>query len=316
MKTISVIALLCLLPIVYSSKCTIPPTMNNAKPRSSELSDDNIRKVTFICDPGYYSDDPYAICKNGNWVYNNECNMCIIPDDIYELYTVTLYPPLSVLTIECGDGVRSFVCEEKNGKTDWNETITCSAECSQPLIEHGSYQPIKEKYAFGEHVTIVCDSGYENIGDMYVICDSNNWRNSPICQQKCDVPSLPNGIITGSKFFIDSVIQFSCKSDFTLIGQSSSTCIDGKWNPELPTCERTKKMIYPAEEDEPNYETDISKLVKDVVQYEREIKTLETTYHTIMVITTIIGTIFLISIIVLIYSCNNSSDQYVFHKLP
>ena len=66
--------------------------------------------------------------------------------------------------------------------------------------------------------------------------------------QGCGKPESPdNGRVSYRYTTVGAQAWYYCNSGYTLSGTQSRTCkSNGKWEPELPTCERKKKkmLIY------------------------------------------------------------------------
>ncbi|AEN03750.1 EEV type-I membrane glycoprotein [Yokapox virus] len=293
--------------------CSVP-TIPNAKVLYTKTSFSNNEVVDFTCNYGYYSDNQHATCnKNNTWTYTQCKLMCKAPNNYISHNYQPLFKIGHVLNLQCG---KSFTCVEKDGSVIWNDTVTCpNIKCNKlPVLENGYYSASKnEDFSFGEEITANCNNNgvvnYELIGSLYITCiDNDKWTEQPICKIKCPIPYLSNGIIIGSRYSNDDVINFKCKNSFKINGYSSSTCENGKWSNPMPKCIRNivKHAVsyIDQEEDDIDEETDIGQNKKDITQYEEDVEILESTYNFVFVIISISCIFFIVSIIILIFSCN------------
>eukprot|EP00117_Sycon_ciliatum_P031397 scpid3721/ scgid0121/ Sushi, von Willebrand factor type A, EGF and pentraxin domain-containing protein 1; CCP module-containing protein 22; Polydom; Selectin-like osteoblast-derived protein; Serologically defined breast cancer antigen NY-BR-38 len=113
----------------------------------------------------------------------------------------------------------------------------CARPCSPP---QGSFTG--DQFIVGARVQYSCNRGYSLDGARERRCQENlEWsRSCPQCKRTdCGDPGRPtNGIIEGSTFTFNSVVQFSCRSEYVLTGSAVRRCLEnGSWSNQQPTCQ-------------------------------------------------------------------------------
>ncbi|XP_069114839.1 uncharacterized protein [Argopecten irradians] len=97
-----------------------------------------------------------------------------------------------------------------------------------------------------------CNSGYTADRDLMVVCGANgNWGTIPTCfAGACPLQhAVSDGymeVLHGNGTEHGTILKFSCKDHNELIGQSTVTCDNGVWSPNLPLCQNRscgKQMI-------------------------------------------------------------------------
>ncbi|AAS99981.1 JM4 [macacine gammaherpesvirus 11] len=105
-------------------------------------------------------------------------------------------------------------------------------------------------FKFGTNITYKCNTGYLLLGSMVRTClltgNSNtvNWQPAaPTCEiEKCKKqPDIENGKYYPVQDFYNylETITFTCNKDFSLIGNTTTTCMtNGTWSSPVPKCEQ------------------------------------------------------------------------------
>uniref|UniRef100_H2Z7B0 Sushi domain-containing protein n=1 Tax=Ciona savignyi TaxID=51511 RepID=H2Z7B0_CIOSA len=130
-----------------------------------------------------------------------------------------------------------------------------------------------DAYIPGSFVRYSCLTGYSMIGAGQVTCqNSGQWSAFPTCEEiKCrDIRRPQSGSYesSASSNIVGAVVTFECISGYSLVGESSITCLDtALWSNSEPTC-RGSSCSTP-----PNTDADIRAgektqyIVGDVITY-------------------------------------------------
>ncbi|XP_041439963.1 CUB and sushi domain-containing protein 2 isoform X1 [Xenopus laevis] len=159
----------------------------------------------------------------------------------FNLYDVVKFVCNRGYTLE---GAMQAQCQ-LNGQ--WSHQMpTCRIlNCTDPgHIEYGLRRVLQkgpDRFSFGTSVTYECSHGYYLMGTHVLSCQGDGtWdRALPRCLLvTCGAPGLPpNAQISGKRFTVGSVVQYSCLGRRNLIGNTTRTCqLDGRWSGFLPHC--------------------------------------------------------------------------------
>ncbi|XP_054724613.1 complement factor B-like [Uloborus diversus] len=132
---------------------------------------------------------------------------------------------LGLLTLSC-------LAEAKKAK---------DAECPPyPYIslEHGNITNIgRQKFTFQ------CDQGYFLASERIVRCWKGKWSDTkkPVCLPREDTcsepPPVPHSEMHGNYRSVGSSVLYMCHTGYTLLGDSTRTCLDGRrWTGLTPIC--------------------------------------------------------------------------------
>ncbi|KAE8279214.1 Sushi, von Willebrand factor type A, EGF and pentraxin domain-containing protein 1 [Larimichthys crocea] len=125
---------------------------------------------------------------------------------------------------------------------------TCEAPakgCDSPKqVPHGKVQ--EHNLNTGRAVEVLCDKGYNLVGDSLVVCmGSNTWSSTfPTCQPKsCPTPPgwREDGSRNGSQreFYVGQSVRVACPKGQQVRGGGTITCRpDQTWSPISSVCER------------------------------------------------------------------------------
>lgn len=166
--------------------------------------------------------------------------------------TIVLSEPRTTFSVQA-----TYTCHE-NYTLIGNENRTCESSgawlgsqpqclidwCPDPPAITGGRTKMSGKRA-GSTVTYVCDVGYVLIGEPVISCGlGGEWTNKPpVCRfVDCGAPARPDrgsAQLTNGTTTVDSMVQYSCETDYWLVGSADLVCNkDGKWSGDSPTCER------------------------------------------------------------------------------
>uniref|UniRef100_A0A1A8R2J5 Sushi domain-containing protein n=2 Tax=Nothobranchius pienaari TaxID=704102 RepID=A0A1A8R2J5_9TELE len=136
----------------------------------------------------------------------------------------------SSITCTAGTWSRlSLVCERKN----------CGA---YPEVENGNVDYPKGDTLYGDTAKVVCNQGYNLVGQAESRCDDQGWTGRPpVCEvMTCDAPkTIINGTYAPLKeqYTFRDVVIYTCLNDNALSGARQLTCSeDGNFQPGPPTC--------------------------------------------------------------------------------
>ncbi|KAJ8962939.1 hypothetical protein NQ314_005656 [Rhamnusium bicolor] len=118
-------------------------------------------------------------------------------------------------------------------------------QCGYPAdIANGEYNLVNDSVGYLSRVIYTCEEGHEMIGRAQLACDiDERWNGPPPrCEPiYCEPPSeILNGMmeIPSNDTIFGSVIHYTCKSGFILIGPNTITCLaNGQYDALPPTCQ-------------------------------------------------------------------------------
>ncbi|KAM9148114.1 complement receptor type 1 isoform 19-T21 [Pangshura tecta] len=254
------------LPVCEPAMC-VSPKVENGRTNGVQPAYRPRDIIVFECNPGYtLSGSPETQCQDdGRWDP---------PVPVCERMLQCPSPPaiangkpssrdLAVFTT--GTSV-NYSCEPGYSLTG-QASIYCTASgtwsppppqceeilCIAPEIQHGrkvaGHGPV---YRPKDTVRFECDPGYIVNGSHQIQCqDEGTWDPPvPVCiQATCVSPEVENGRTNGVQpaYRPRDIVVFECNPGYTLSGSPEAQCQDdGRWDPPVPVCERSKLLQCPS----------------------------------------------------------------------
>ncbi|KAM9148098.1 complement receptor type 1 isoform 5-T5 [Pangshura tecta] len=253
-------------PVCERTMC-VSPKVENGRTNGVQPAYRPRDIIVFECNPGYtLSGSPETQCQDdGRWDP---------PVPVCERMLQCPSPPaiangkpssrdLAVFTT--GTSV-NYSCEPGYSLTG-QASIYCTASgtwsppppqceeilCIAPEIQHGrkvaGHGPV---YRPKDTVRFECDPGYIVNGSHQIQCqDEGTWDPPvPVCiQATCVSPEVENGRTNGVQpaYRPRDIVVFECNPGYTLSGSPEAQCQDdGRWDPPVPVCERSKLLQCPS----------------------------------------------------------------------
>ncbi|XP_052806234.1 sushi, von Willebrand factor type A, EGF and pentraxin domain-containing protein 1-like [Mya arenaria] len=206
----------------------------------------NALEATFSCLPNYWlSGENVLVCLvSGEW--NSDSPTC-------QPNCPMLTPPANSLVIHSGltpGSTATYVCNPLytlagSSTRECSETSmwsglepSCLGDCpTLTALEHGGIT-YTDNLAFGSIATYTCSPGYKLwYGSENREClQDSTWSGSiPTCIAECEEIDVPDNMRV-SYSEDGSVVTFSCRNGYRLVGPESSTCSDNSWDGQQPLC--------------------------------------------------------------------------------
>uniref|UniRef100_A0A803Y7Z2 Sushi domain-containing protein n=1 Tax=Meleagris gallopavo TaxID=9103 RepID=A0A803Y7Z2_MELGA len=161
-----------------------------------------------------------------------------------------IYRPGDVVRFTCNTGYNlqgshTSICQ---ADFSWSPPLPAckKGKCSPPNIANGLHSSQStNKFLPGAVVHYSCKDGFKLVGNVSISCsDVGRWsRPLPRCQEvTCPPPpNIANGLHSSrssARFPHGTVVYYSCKDGFELVGNVSISCLDvGRWSRPLPRCQ-------------------------------------------------------------------------------
>ncbi|KAM7234763.1 hypothetical protein CapIbe_013583 [Capra ibex] len=239
------------------------PVLVNARVKSDvtwfQLND----RLNYECHAGYENQDGRTtdsiVCGEDGWSHLPTCREieCHLP---FLEANVDVYPKQEKYKV--GD-VLKFSCRQRLKRVGpdsvqcyqfgWSPNFpTCKGQvrsCGQPpQLPNGKPKHVKqEKYEHSEMVEYDCSPNFVMKGPKKIQCMDGEWTTLPTCVEPgkaCRfMPQLENGYSQPSvpPYRHGVSVVLSCRNAYTMIGNTTVTCIDGIWT-ELPKCVATNQL--------------------------------------------------------------------------
>ncbi|CAM4663529.1 unnamed protein product [Lepidochelys olivacea] len=257
-------------PICERIPCLPPPDIPNGRHTGVIMEDFSYGSVvTYKCDNGYPLTGEASIhCTtkdglNGEWSARPpRCGEVRCPaPQIQNGRRVSgdrrVYLYNDSVTFECDPGytVKGHSLSRCQTDDTWDPPLpVCEPEvlCIAPAIQNGrkvaGRGPV---YRPKDTVRFECDPGYTLNGSRQIQCrDEGIWDPPvPVCTQTtCVSPEVEHGRTNGVQraYRPRDMVVFECDAGYTLSGSAETECQDdGRWDPRVPTCERTVQCVSP-----------------------------------------------------------------------
>ncbi|XP_068704768.1 uncharacterized protein [Montipora foliosa] len=119
------------------------------------------------------------------------------------------------------------------------ELYGCSAPapCVDPGVPSNGRRSSSD-FSHERTVTFKCNPKYSLVGNETIRCQDGKWSGHlPECKAQCVDPGVPsNGRRSMSDFSHERTVTFKCNPKYSLVGNETIRCQDGKWSGHLPQC--------------------------------------------------------------------------------
>ncbi|XP_033119937.1 complement receptor type 2-like [Anneissia japonica] len=140
-------------------------------------------------------------------------------------------------TFTCRDGytlvgVTSTLCLDGQYQ---DQFPVCYANCKASIsIANGQYTG---SFNHGGSIIFTCDVGYTLVGESTITCDNGQYSSSYAeCKANCDRPPLILNGEVNSDLSHGGKTTFTCRDGYTLVGVTSTMCLDGQYQDQFPVC--------------------------------------------------------------------------------
>ncbi|XP_059533618.1 complement factor H-like isoform X3 [Myotis daubentonii] len=241
------------------------PVFENARAKSDGTWFKVNDRLAYECQDGYKNRDGHTVgsivCGDNGWSDTPACQEreCIVPDIEQNLIVQPRkekYVIGDVLKFSCRNRLLTLIGPDSLQcyHFGWSRSPpTCKEKvqsCDQPpRLPNGTVADTpKGEYEHGEVVEYVCNPRFLLKGARKIQCVDGEWTPLPVCIEEdrtCgDVPELEHSEVVSParpSYHHGESVEFTCREDFTMIGQSSVTCIRGTWT-QPPQCIATVKL--------------------------------------------------------------------------
>ncbi|CAH1797704.1 unnamed protein product [Owenia fusiformis] len=208
--------------------------------------------VTFTCQTGYtlFGSSSRTCQNDGTWS-GTETNCTIIDCGVLATpgngsvsgSSTTTYN--SVIVFKCNTG---YTLSGSSVRTCQVDSTWSGSDASCTIVDCGSLDTpanstlVITGTVYNSVATFTCPTGYNLKGNSSRTCLSTGmWSNH---QPECEIvdcgqlnPPIGYASVTGSSYTYNSVVTFTCQTDYTLLGNSSRTCqIDSTWSGTETNC--------------------------------------------------------------------------------
>ncbi|XP_077996661.1 uncharacterized protein LOC144449968 [Glandiceps talaboti] len=206
--------------------------MDPGTPTSGEQDDSPTFKhgtnVTFSCNTNYtLVGVTIRTCMDGNW--SDENPTCYVNcEHEGQLYTQGSTRQEACNTCTCSNGL--WACTQR---------MCLPADCTDPGTPLNGQQNGSPTFKHGTNATFSCNTNFTLVGVATITCMDGTWSDEkPTCHADCMDPGTPtSGEQDDSPTFEHGTnVTFSCNTNYTLVGVTIRTCMDGNWSDENPTC--------------------------------------------------------------------------------